>query len=251
MTENEIIHIMSAGANIHNTFPVAITEISPATKIYVIVEDNVYEDVTDEKRQKMLVDIRDSIKTLKEIAKRFVKNGVQEIRTPDDSLERTRDAVIKIYSENQGARFFVNLSGGTKMLSIGLFMIGLWIDAIPYLVDLKSQPRKLSVPKIHIKDLTENPNRVLILKKLDETKSKWMTRKDLFDKVAKEYIPIRERERKKMTLKPGTFSSLISSLFEWELISEEFKEGSKKEKVYRITPDGEFTLNFINLKNIG
>lgn len=249
MTENEIVHIMSAGANIHNTFPVAINKISSATKVYVIVEDDVYEDVTDEKRQKMLVDIRDSIKKLKEIAKPFVENGVHEIKIPDDSLECTRDAVIKIYSENQGARFFFNLSGGTKMLSIGLFMMGLWIDAVPYVVDLDSQPRKLSVPKIHIKDLTENPNRVLILTKLNETKSKSMTRKYLLDKAAKEYIPIRERERKKMELKQGTFNSLIASLLEWELISEEFKEGSKKEKVYRITPDGEFTLNFIKIKN--
>ena len=249
MTENEIIHIMSAGANIHNTFPVAITEISPATKVYVIVEDNVYEDVADEKRQKMLVDIRDSIKTLKEIAKPFVKNGVHEIRTADDSLEHTRDAVIKIYSENQGARFFVNLSGGTKMLSIGLFMIGLWIDAIPYLVDLKSQPRKLSVPKIHINDLTENPNRVLILTKLNARKSSGMTRKDLFDEAAKEYIPIRVRDTKKRELKQGTFNSLVASLLKWGLVSEEFKEGSKKEKVYRITPDGNFTLNFIEIEN--
>ena len=42
MTENEIIHIMSAGASIHKTFPVAINEISRATKVYVIVENNVY-----------------------------------------------------------------------------------------------------------------------------------------------------------------------------------------------------------------
>ena len=240
---------MSAGANIHNTFPVAINKISSATKVYVIVEDNVYKDIIDAKRQKELENIRDSIKTLQEIAKPFVENGVHELRIPDDSLECTRDAVIKIYSENQGAKFFFNLSGGTKMLSIGLFMMGLWIDAVPYVVDLTSQPRKLSVPKIHIKDLTENPNRVLILTELNEIKSKKMTRKDLFDKIAKKYEPIRERGKKKMDLKQGTFNALIGSLLEWELISEEFKEGSKKEKVYRLTPDGEFTLNFIKIKH--
>ena len=248
MAENEIIHIMSAGANIHNTFPVAINKISNATKVYVIVEDNVYEDVADEGRQKMLVDIRDSINTLKEIAKPFVENGVHEIKIPNDSLEYIRDAVIEIYSKNQGAKFFFNLSGGTKMLSIGLFMMGLWIDAVPYVVDLTSQPRKLSVPKIHIKDLTENPNRVLILKNLNEKKSNGVTRKNLFDKVAKEYIPIRERDKKKRNLKQGTFNALIGSLLEWELIGEKFKIGSKKEKVYHITPDGEFTLNFIRIK---
>jgi hypothetical protein len=123
LTENEIIHIMSAGANIHNTFPVAINKISSATKVYVIVEDNVYKDMIDEKRQQELEKIRNSIKTLQEIAKPFVENGVHELRIPDDSLECTRDAVIKIYSENQSAKFFFNLSGGTKMLSIGLFMM--------------------------------------------------------------------------------------------------------------------------------
>ncbi len=76
-----------------------------------------------------------------------------------------------------------------------------------------------------------------------------MTRKDLFDKVAKKYKPIRERGKKKMDLKQGTFNALIGSLLEWELIGEDFKEGSKKEKVYYITPDGDFTLNFINIKS--
>ena len=280
MTENEIIHIMSAGANIHNTFPVALKKIANATKVYVIVENSVYNDAIDEKkrdelesiikqhpesdegnnaqkelersikRQEMLVGIRDSIKTLKEIGERFVENGIHEIKIADDSIESTRDEVLKIYSDNSDAKFFLNLSGGTKMLSIGLFMMGLWIDAVPYVVDLNSQPRKLSVPKIHIKDLTENPNRVSILKKLHEKKPAGMTRKDLFVQAAKDYEIVRENGKEKRDLKQGTFNSLIGSLLEWELISEEFKKGSKKEKVYHITPDGEFTVKFIGDSNI-
>ena len=42
MTEKEKIHIMSAGAHVHETFPIAVNNISPATEVYVIVEDRVY-----------------------------------------------------------------------------------------------------------------------------------------------------------------------------------------------------------------
>jgi len=77
-----------------------------------------------------------------------------------------------------------------------------------------------------------------------------MTRKDLIDKVAKKYKPIRERGKNKMDLKQGTFNAFIGSLLEWELTSEEFKEGSKKEKVYHRTPDGEFILNSIRIKHV-
>lgn len=249
MNENELIHIISAGANIHNTFPVAVNEISGATKLFIIVEDRVYENTGNVGLQKIRDDIKDSIEQLKTIATPFVKNGVHEIRIPEDSLEYVRDAVIKIYSESQNSKFFFNVSGGTKLLSIGLFVMALWIEAVPYIVDQNSQARKLSIPKIHIKDLTENPNRVLILIKLKEKLSEGLTRKDLFTEVEKEYIPIRERGKKKRELKQGTFNALIESLLEWNLIRVTYKKGSKKEKQYYITPDGEFTLNFVKIQH--
>lgn len=248
MPEDEIIHVISAGASVHKTFPVAVNEISRATKVYIIVEDRVYKDSEDKDKQEMREAIRNSINELKKIAAPFVKNGIHEKKIPEDTLEYVRDAIIEIYSENLNAKFFFNVSGGTKLLSIGLFLMGLWIEAVPYLVDQDSQARKLSVPRVHIKDLTENPNRVLILKKLKEQKSKKLSRKELFDKAKEEYIPIRERDRKKMELKQGTFNALIESLIEWGFIDATNKEGSKKEKEYYITPDGEFTLNFVQLK---
>ena len=249
MVEIDKIHVMSAGAHVHDTFPIAINEISGATKLYIIVEDKVYDDTDNEKTQQTRNDIRNSIEELKKIATPFVKNGVYEERIPEDSLEHIRDAVIKIYSENKDATFFFNLSGGTKMLCIGLFMMGLWIKAIPYIVDQNSLAKKISIPKIHIKDLTENPNRVLILTKLKEQKLKRLSRKDLINEVGKEYKPIRKLGEKKRELKQGTFNALIESLLEWDLISVDFKKGSKKEKEYYITPDGEFTLNFIKMEH--
>ena len=249
MVEGDKIHVMSAGAHVHDTFPVAVNEISGATKLYIIVEDKVYEDIDDKSVQKIRNDIKDSIQELRKIATPFVKNGVYEERIPEDSLEYIRDAVIRIYSENKDATFFFNLSGGTKMLSIGLFMMGLWIEAVPYIVDQNSLAKKISIPKIHINDLTENPNRVLILTKLKENKLKRLSRKELKNIVGKEYKPIRKLGEKKRELKQGTFNSLIEKLLEWGLIGVEYKKGSKKEKEYYITPDGEFTLNFIKMEH--
>lgn len=247
MSEEEIIHVMSAGASIHLTFPVAVNEISRATKVYVIVEDRVYQYSEDKHKQEMREEIRHSINELKKIAAPFVKNGIHEKKIPEDTLEYIQDAVVEIYTENRNANFFFNVSGGTKQLSIGLFLMGLWIEAVPYLVDQDSHATKLSVPRIHIKDLTENPNRVLILKKLHEQKSKRLSRKDLFDKVKQEYIQIR-KPKEKRELKQGIFNALVENLIQWGLIDVNYKEGSKKEKVYKITSDGEFTLNFVKLR---
>ncbi|KAB2945247.1 MAG: hypothetical protein OI860_00750 (plasmid) [Candidatus Methanoperedens sp.] len=247
MSEEEIIHVMSAGASVHLTFPVAVNEISRATKVYVIVEDRVYQDSEVKDKQEMREKIRNSINELKKIASPFVKNGIHEKRIPKDTLEYIRNAVIEIYTENRDANFFFNVSGGTKQLSIGLFLMGLWIEAVPYLVDQDLDATKLSVPRIHIKDLTENPNRVLILNILQEQKSKRLSRKDLFDKVKQEYIQIR-KPKEKRELKQGIFNALVENLIQWGLIYVNYREGSKKEKVYQITPDGEFTLNFVKLK---
>ena len=249
MSEDEIIHVISAGASIHKTFPVAVNEISRATKVYVIVENKVYEDSEDKNKQEMREAIQNSINELIKIAAPFVKNGIHEKKISEDTLEYIRDAIIEIYSEKRNAKFFFNVSGGTQLVSIGLFLMGLWIEAIPYVVDQDSQARRLSIPRIHIKDLTENPNRVLILKKLKGQKSKKLSRKNLFDKVSEEYIPIRERQRKKMELKQGTFNALIDNLIQWGFIDVTYKKGSKKEKEYSITPDGEFTLNFVQVQN--
>ena len=252
MIENEIIHVISAGASIHKTFPVAVNELSGATKAYIIVEDRVYEDSKKEEIQEMREKIRGSINELKKIAGPFVKNGIYEKRISEDTLEFVRDAVIDIYSNNQNAKFFFNVSGGTKLLSIGLFMMALWIDANPYIVDQDSLIRKLSIPKILIKDLTKNPNRVLILEILKEQKSKKLLRTDLLNKMKKDYIPIRDgrNKKKKRNLTQGGFDSLTKSLIEWGFISEAYTEGSKKLKEYFLTPDGEFTLNFVNIKYI-
>lgn len=249
MTEKEKIHIMSAGAHVHETFPIAVNNISPATEVYVIVEDRVYEDSDNPKTQKARMDIRNSIAKLKTIASPFVKNGVHEVNIEDDTLDHIRDDVFSIFKKKTDAQYYFNVSGGTKGLSIGLFMMALWIEAIPYHVDMQKEAKIIAIPKVHINDFQVNINRVKILEILSNSNSGTMERKKLFHELAKQYVPIRETGKAKRELKDGVFNSLTRDLLKWALISESLKEGSRKEKKYSITPDGEFTLKFVNISN--
>lgn len=249
MADKERIHIMSAGANIHNTFPVAVNEISAATEVYVIVEKRVYEDSDYLEIQKARIRIRDSIDLLKTIATPFVKNGVHEIIIEEDTLEHIRDVVFRIYKNKPGAQYYFNVSGGTKALSIGLFMMSLWIEAIPYHIDMESRAKIIAIPKVHINDFLANPNRVVILEILSKQKSGSIARKVLFRELSKRYVPVRDTGKTKRELKDGVFNSLTKDLLKWELIGEKHKENSKKEKEYFITADGEFTLKFVNISN--
>jgi hypothetical protein len=257
MVEKDKIHIMSAGAHVHNTFPVAVYNIAPATEVYVIVEKRVYEDSNDPDTQKRRLEIRESIEKLKEIAIPFVKKGVHEVKIEEDTLDHIRDAVFDTYKKNPDAQYYFNVSGGTKILSIGLFMMALWIEANPYHVDMENKAKTISIPKVHIENFQSNPNRVTILKILDKQRSsdnvekvKKLPRIKLKEKLSKEYIPIRDKNRAKRELTDGVFNSLTKDLLNWGLIHERHTEGSKKEKEYVLTSDGEFTLKFVSLKGI-
>ncbi|KKH92341.1 hypothetical protein EO95_02830 [Methanosarcina sp. 1.H.T.1A.1] len=255
MAKKERIHIMSAGANVHNTFPRAIYDIAPADEVYVIGEKRIYVDSEIENIQKNRIAIRESINKLKEIALPLIETEVHNIIIEADTLDYIRDAVFDIYKNKPNADYYFNVSSGTTGLSIGLFMMALWIEATPYHVDMDKKAKLISVPKVHIEDFQSNPNRITILQILDrqkpsedEEKIKKLSRIKLKEKLSKEYIPIRDTKRADRELKDGVFNSLTRDLLSWGLITERHIEGSKKEKEYILTSDGEFTLKFTTLK---
>ncbi|KGK99660.1 hypothetical protein LI82_00075 [Methanococcoides methylutens] len=254
MAEKDKIHIMTAGANVHNTFSIAIYNISPASEVYVIAEKRIFADSENPKTQEAREAIRNSIGDLKKLATPIAKKGVYVKIIEKDTLDHIKDAVFEIYKNNPDAQYYFNVSGGTKILSIGLFMMALWLEAKPYHIDMEGEANEIPIPKVHIEDFQANPNRVTILKILaaqkpsDDEKLKKLSRKELFKELSKEYIPIREKNRTKRELKDGVFNSLTSNLLDWKLIGEKHVEGSKKEKEYILTSDGEFTLKFVSLK---
>jgi len=254
MTKKEKIHIMSAGANVHNTFPIAIYNISPASEVYVIAEKRIYDDSNNPKIQDSRDAIRKSIWILKELASPIAKKGVHEVIIESDMLDHIKDAIFEIYKNNPNAEYYFNVSGGTKALSIGLFMMAIWFEATPYHIDMEGTANEISIPKVHIEDFQANPNRVAILKILNRQKPsgdgnlKTLSRIKLFEKLSAEYTAVRDKNREDKTLKDGVFNSLTRDLLDWNLIDERYVEGSKKEKEYILTPDGEFTLKFVTLK---
>ena len=247
MKQDKRIHIMSAGQSLHKTFPTAIKHISYATKLYVIIEDRVYEKADKEENQIQRDAIINSIKKLEEIATPFVDDGVEVIRIPNDTLDHIRDAVVSMYEKNKDAQYYLNLSGGTKALSIGLFMMALWIEAIPYHIDRDGNPRLIPIPKVHMGDFQKNPNRILILDILSNQPGKSLSRRDLKNKLDKRYIPVKDSRKSTQSISYGGFTSLIDSLIEWNLIEKRFLSDSEKEIEYHITPDGEFTLRFVEI----
>ena len=64
--------------------------------------------------------------------------------------------------------------------------------------------------------------------------------------MKKQYKPIRDigDKKTKRELGSGTLTKLLANMLDWDLIHEEFRPGSRKEKIYSITPDGEFALKF-------
>ncbi len=246
MPMDKRIHIMSAGQSIHKTFPIATKQLSYATKVYVIVEEKVFEKSDKIYHQETRDAIIESMNTLKKIADPFVEEGVEIVRISTDTLDPIRDAVISIYEKDKDAKYYLNMSGGTKGLSIGLFMMALWIEATPYHVDDEGL-RVIPIPKVHMADFRKNPNRITILDILSKKPGEYIGKKDLEHRLADKYIPVKSPTKAKRILKPTVFNSLVKSLVDLKLIEKRFKEGNEKEIEYCITTDGEFTLKFMQI----
>ncbi|MDY0385977.1 MAG: hypothetical protein RBT65_02365 [Methanolobus sp.] len=247
MEQEKRIHILTAGESIHKIFPIASKHISYATKLYVIVEEDIFKDSEDEIKQAIRKAIRSSIEKLNEIAGPFVEDGIEVIQITDDTLDYIRDAVISIYEKDKIAKYYFNVSSGTTGLSIGLFMMALWINAIPYHVGRKGDPRLIPIPQVHMGDFKKNPNRVKILKILDKFDGKYLSRKDLKGLLDKEYTPINGSGKNKRSISYGGFTSLIESLIEWKLVGKRSHDGSNRDIEYYLTADGEFTLRFMKI----
>jgi len=126
--------------------------------------------------------------------------------------------------------------------------MALWVEAVPYHIDRDGNARIISIPKIHMGNFRKNPNRVIILELLNAESEKSLSRKSLKVELGKKYKPIKTISGKaKKSLSYGSFNSLIQDLLEWGLIGQRPHKGSKKEVEYYLTPDGQFTLQFIKI----
>jgi hypothetical protein len=249
------ILILSAGENIHNTFPVCFSELPSLDEIYIIVEEDVCRDNADdpEYKRETKPKIRTAIREVCDLSKKLKRNcHVTTIQ--DTSLESVRDRVLMIAQDHPGAHITFNISGGTKMLSISLFLMALWIDADVCLTPRESELMPLSIPRMHLDDITKKANYLSVLRILSSSldgsssRGEWMLRRDLTPKLQEIYVAERYDGDKKTdrVLSRGTFTKILDPLITWNLIERRDNPKNKRECQYRITHDGLFTLRFVD-----
>lgn len=239
------IHLISAGENIHVTFPKSIDEFK-MDKAIVIVENKVFENDENPHYPK----IRESISEVKKIAS-ITSKSFEIKRIEKIDLENIRNVVIETFSENPDSKFYFNITGGTKVLSNGLFLMSIWLDGTAYHFGEFGEFQILSVPKIHIEDIQKNKNYISILKILTNSKNKEIKQKELFQKLGEEYKPLknqketnRNKDETRMELHRGTLSRWLQELEEWKLLDIIYVQGNRKEKIIKINSDGIFALRF-------
>jgi hypothetical protein len=240
MTIDSHIHIIASGENNHNTIPHAINEFK-MDKAIIIVDKDVYENPSANMHNPAIIK---SINKVEDMVK--VTNKKFELKYIDKiSLNSVRDAVLEIVDENQGSTLYFNVSGGTKVLSNGLFMMAIWLDGIVYHVGEDNKLQRLIIPRVHSEEIRKNENYIIILDILSKSLNRQKLRKTLYKEMLDRYKPIRDMGITKRKLAQGTLTKWTSDLEKWGLISIDNPKNNRKDKVYTIKDDGIFTLKFI------
>lgn len=239
MDNREHIHLISSGETIHETFPKSIKELKMDRAI-IIVEQGVFGN-SDNKHHPR---IRESISQVEKLAQ-MLNIPIERKIIQNISLDSIRNAVLDVFSQYPSAVYYFNITGGTKVLSNGLFMMSIWLDGTAYHVGEDGKFQILAVPKIHVEDIKKNENYISILEILEKSREHEMSHKDLFNNMKNVYKPLRGINNiAKRNLSRGTLSKWIQDLISWGLVSQEFFK-DKKEKKVKITDDGIFTFKFI------
>lgn len=251
MEKQENIHFISPGEHIHDTYPLVINK-DHITRTYVIVEKEICKDSPndDQFRRSRKEAIRNSIHEVKEISKK-AKINYQTIFIDTVTLEAIRDAVYEIYRKFPKAEYSFNISGGTKIHSLGLFWMSLWINSKVYHTPTDSTINTLFIPRMHLQEISDNPNYIEIMKILDNKgKGKepgshiFVSRRILSSEMQTEYHPKPDPDNDKIKrkLSEGGLTKFLWRLQELKLILEQFQEGRRREKEYLLTADGDFAL---------
>ncbi|MDD4455686.1 MAG: hypothetical protein PHI67_10320, partial [Candidatus Methanomethylophilaceae archaeon] len=150
---------MSAGERINQTFPICVKSLEGITHTFIVVEEGVYHDLPDDPEHLRPVkpQIRQAIEGVRAICEPLAISFAV-IRTPDTTIHSIRDAVLTTTRRYPVARYSFNLSGGTKMLSLSLFIMALWLDARIYLTPSDDRIEQVLIPRMHLDDVRRNPN---------------------------------------------------------------------------------------------
>lgn len=251
MDQQEHIHIISAGDNIHKTYPAVLNDLWTVTHTFIFAEKEVYTNSARDDAQKRMwkCAIRDAINAVNTISlSRNISCALVCIDAA--TFDSIRDPVLRILSDHPDARYSFDISAGSKRLSLALFSISLWVEGDTYYAFGNSPTRRVPVPTLVAKSLPANPHNLVILTILfrgqehGKGASTLVPKETLFNETKVWQIPVRDTGEGTagQELSPVAFSHLIASLIRWNLILEETDPGNDQEKLYSITPDGELAL---------
>lgn len=241
-TRPKIIHVMSAGAGIIGTFPVALKHFQ-MDEVVIMTDVKVDSEVDDESRK-----VVEAIKEIFRMANSVhLKSSIIEV--DDISIGEIMTKFITVYAKNPAAEYFFNVTGGKKPLSLGLFMASVWVGGTCYYVDKGNDVndvRELQVPRMHLNDVRNNPNYESMLAMLEAEGG--MDLKLMYEKMQCKYVPMRSTDgSQKRKFSRPTMTKWIKQLAEWDLI--EVNQGrNQREKMITLTDSGKFTARFIIAK---
>ena len=133
MDQQEHIHIISAGDSIHKTYPAVLKDLRTVTHTFIFAEKEVYSNTTRDNTIKRMwkCAIRDAIDEVNTISL-FRNISCALVCIDGTTFDSIRDPVLGILSDHPDARFTFDISAGSKLLSLGLFSMSLWVEGDSY-----------------------------------------------------------------------------------------------------------------------
>ncbi len=277
MVRQEHIHIISAGEHIYTSYAATIRDHADITRTFIFADTELYtNNARDEgaiRAQKEAA--RESVTMVRSFSASLKIPSLLVYVTPPADAS-VKDAVQKIRKDHPGAKFSLDLSAGSKDLSIALFAISLWLEADAYYAfrDRKGEgtAAKLPVPKVPAGSVAANQNYTRILRILsrqpgkEERSPRVLPRHYIFTQMESFYVPVRKKGVRiaenragktdlhtgKKALIPilsqGTYSNILSTMKALDLIQEvPGPDNNRKEKYYCITPSGELALQLAEI----
>ena len=259
------VHIISAGENIHTAFPAILRQLPGITRTYVIADGETYGTSPNPVIETRRSATRRAVESVKEISASLSIPFARETVFPP-VFPSTRTVLTKIRRENPKARFTLDLSGGPKEMCMALFSLAPWLGGEVWNSFEGKIPQRVTVPDRGIRAMMENVNYQTILAVLLRNRTApagspdnpFVPRQYLYRQVWPYYIRLRERKpdpgepvvRYKRGRKPAndlsqqTFSTFMAQLRKAGLIEEGQNFGNRKEKLYRISSEGESAFRF-------
>jgi len=259
------VHIISAGENIHTTYPALFRTLPAITRTYVIAEEETYTISPDKAVEEQRYVVRHAVDAVKELSATLSIPCSRELVFAPVYLS-VRDLLTRITQDNPGARFTMDLSSGSRSLCTALATLAPWLEAEVYSSFDGKVPGAVPRPDRLVRTLLANPNYQTILALLLRQYAKvvtpgtreWVSRDYLYKQVWAVYrrtrartvkpgarpVVLRRGEKPAQELSHGTFSSFMKALTDAGLVEQRMSSGESTRREYRATESGEMAFRF-------